>query len=80
MIWLTRLNQTTLVLNSDLIEHIDITPDTVITLTSGQILRVRESVEEVIRRVVDFRRRIQAVPEACAASGPESPVAGSEGA
>ncbi|MGP8243241.1 MAG: flagellar FlbD family protein, partial [Bryobacteraceae bacterium] len=52
MIWLTRLNQTTLVLNSDLIEHIDVTPDTVITLTNGQILRVRESAEEVIRRVV----------------------------
>ena len=72
MICLTRLNQTTLVLNSDLIEHIDVTPDTVITLTSGQILRVRESVEEVIRRVVDYRRRIQAVPQANPPSEPES--------
>ena len=63
MIWLTRLNQSCLVLNSDLIEHIDVTPDTVITLTSGQILRVRESVEEVVRRVIDFRRRISAVPQ-----------------
>jgi len=80
MIWLTRLNQTALVLNSDLIEHIDITPDTVITLTSGQILRVRESVEEVIRRVIDFRRRIRAVPEAGPASRPESPVPGPESA
>jgi flagellar protein FlbD len=80
MIWLTRLNQTALVLNSDLIEHIDITPDTVITLTSGQILRVRESVEEVVRRVVDFRRRIQAVPQAGTASGPESSDSRSEGA
>ncbi len=74
MIWLTRLNQTTLVLNSDLIEHIDVTPDTVITLTNGQILRVRESAEEVIRRVVDFRRRIRAVPQANPPSGPESPA------
>ena len=80
MIWLTRLNQTSLVLNSDLIEHIDVTPDTVITLTSGQILRVRESVEEVIRRVVHFRRLIQAVPKAGAAPGPEIPAPGSEGA
>ena len=76
MIWLTRLNQTVLVLNSDLIEHIDITPDTVITLTSGQILRVRESAEGVIRRVVEFRQRIQAVPVAGPAPGPESPVPG----
>jgi len=40
-----------MVLNSDLIEHIDVTPDTVITLTTGQILRVRETVEEVVDRV-----------------------------
>jgi len=58
MIWLTRLNRVPLVLNSDLIEHIDITPDTVITLTTGQILRVRESAEDVVRRIVEFRRRI----------------------
>ena len=58
MIWLTRLNRVPLVLNSDMIEHIEATPDTVITLTNGQILRVRESPEEVIERIVAFRRRI----------------------
>ena len=58
MVRLTRLNLAPMVLNSDLIEHIDVTPDTVITLTSGQILRVRESAEEVIERIVEFRRRI----------------------
>jgi flagellar protein FlbD len=64
MIRLTRLNRAPMVLNSDLIEHIDVTPDTVITLTTGQILRVRESAEEVIRRIVGFRREI---------FGPEGP-------
>ena len=58
MIRLTRLNHLSMVLNSDLIEHIDVTPDTVITLTTGQILRVRETAEEVVRRIVSFRRRI----------------------
>ena len=58
MIRLTRLNHVPLVLNSDLIEHIDVTPDTVITLTSGQILRVRECADEVVRRIVEFRRRV----------------------
>lgn len=58
MIHVTRLNAASMVLNSDLIEHIDITPDTVITLTNGQILRVRESAEEVVHRIVEFRRRI----------------------
>jgi flagellar protein FlbD len=41
-----------------LIEHIDETPDTVITLTTGQILRVRESADEVVERTVLFRRRV----------------------
>jgi flagellar protein FlbD len=60
MIQLTRLNHAPMVLNSDLIEHIDVTPDTVITLTNGQILRVRETAEEVVERVVEFRQRILA--------------------
>ncbi|MEO8597973.1 MAG: flagellar FlbD family protein [Candidatus Solibacter sp.] len=62
MIRLTRLNRAAMVLNSDLIEHIDVTPDTVITLTTGQILRVRESADEVLERIVEFRRLIQVRP------------------
>ena len=58
MIRLTRLNRASIVLNSDLIEHIDETPDTVITLTTGQILRVRETADEVVERIVEFRRRV----------------------
>ena len=58
MIRLTRLNRIPLVLNSDLIEHIEETPDTVVTLTTGQILRVRETADQVVERVVEFRRRI----------------------
>jgi flagellar protein FlbD len=69
MIRLTRLNRVPMVLNADLIEHIDVTPDTVITLTTGQILRVRETAEEVVRRIVAFRRRIFSMagdsPEVC---------------
>ena len=60
MIRLTRLNHAPMVLNSDLIEHIDETPDTVITLTTGQILRVRESADDVVARIVEFRRRVLA--------------------
>jgi flagellar protein FlbD len=58
MICLTRLNRAPVILNSDLIEHIEETPDTVIMLTTGQIVRVRESAEEIVERVVEFRRRI----------------------
>jgi flagellar protein FlbD len=58
MIRLTRLNHSPIVLNSDLIEHIDVTPDTVVTLTTGQILRVRETADEVVERIVQFRRKV----------------------
>ena len=50
MIPLTRLNHTRFYLNAALIEHIESTPDTVITLTSGQKFVVMESVEEVVAR------------------------------
>jgi len=63
MIRLTKLNHAPMVLNADLIEHIDVTPDTVITLTNGQILRVRESADQVVDRIVEYRRRIYG-PEA----------------
>jgi flagellar protein FlbD len=58
MIRLTRLNHAPLVLNSDLIEHMETTPDTVITLTTGQKLMVLESAEDVVARVIEFRRAI----------------------
>ena len=58
MIYLTRLNHTPVVLNAELIEHIETTPDTVISLTTGQKFMVLESTEEIIRRVMDFRRAI----------------------
>lgn len=58
MIKLTRLRGAggELVVNADLIETVEATPDTVITLTTGHKFIVKESVDEVIRLVVDFRR------------------------
>ena len=63
MIRLTRINHVPLVLNSDLIEHVEITPDTVIAMTSGQKFIVLESADEVIEKVIDFRRSIANRPE-----------------
>jgi len=62
MIRLTRLNRTPVVVNSDLIEHIETTPDTIISMTNGQKLTVRETAEEVVERVLEFRRLIQGPP------------------
>jgi flagellar protein FlbD len=58
MIRLTRLNHIPLIVNSDLIEHIEVTPDTVVTLMSGQKFMVLESSEEIVERVIAFRKSI----------------------
>lgn len=58
MIHVTRINRVPLVLNADLIEHVETTPDTVISLTNGQKFMVLESADEVIQRVIAFRRQI----------------------
>jgi flagellar protein FlbD len=58
MIHLTRINKLGLVVNADLIEQIETTPDTVVHLTSGQKLVVRESADEIIRKVVEYRQLI----------------------
>jgi flagellar protein FlbD len=58
MIVVTRLNNTAIVVNSDLILFIEETPDTIITLLNGEKLVIQEKVSEVIKRVLDFRRSI----------------------
>lgn len=58
MIKLTRLNGKEFVLNIDLIEFIESTPDTVISTTTGKKIVVMESVDEIIQRIIEFRRRL----------------------
>jgi flagellar protein FlbD len=58
MISLTRLNNTRLVINPDLIVSMEETPDTMISLSTGEKIAVQEKVKEVIRRVIEFRRCI----------------------
>lgn len=60
VIQLTRLNNQPLVVNADLIKLVEQAPDTVITLVTGEKLVVRESTEDVIRRVIGFRRELLA--------------------
>ena len=62
MIAVTRLDGSALVVNADLIEWIEQTPDTVIALTNGEKLLVRESGDELVRRVVAFKRAIAIGP------------------
>jgi flagellar protein FlbD len=58
MIHVRLINDTHIVLNSDLIEFIEATPDTVISLSTGKKMIVRDSVQEIIDKIVEFRRSI----------------------
>jgi flagellar protein FlbD len=67
MIPLRRLNNEAIMVNPDLIESLEATPDTVVTLTSGNKLLVRDSMDEVREKIIEFKRRIH---------GPEAPAGG----
>jgi flagellar protein FlbD len=69
MIELTRLNGHSIVVNSDLIRYAESSPDTVLTLVTGEKLIVREPALEVARRVNEFRAAVlrEAWPEASTA-------------
>jgi len=58
MIKVTRLNGKDFYVNSDLIEFLESTPDTVITLTTGKKIVVNESVDEVINRIIEYNNKI----------------------
>jgi len=58
MIQLTRLNKSEIMINSDLIQYVEETPDTVITLTNGQKVIVVEPASEIVSKVIEFKRRI----------------------
>lgn len=63
MIELTKINGAPIVLNSDLIEYIEETPDTVITMTNGEKVVVQDRMVEIIEKVVRFRRVISGLVE-----------------
>jgi flagellar protein FlbD len=79
MIRLTRLNRGPFLINPDQIEHVEMTPDTVITLVNGHQFMVLETASEVIDRVIEYRRAIAHAgaqrPGAQGSGGPE-PVEG----
>jgi flagellar protein FlbD len=58
MIFLTRFDGTEFVVNSDLILTVERIPDTVVTLTTGDRLMVRESVEQIVERAAAYRQRV----------------------
>ena len=59
MIELHSLTGKKFTLNSELIKSLETVPDTVITLTSSEKLLVTESPEEIVARIVEFRRKVE---------------------
>ncbi len=57
MIELTKLNGAPIIVNVDLIETLEATPDTVITFTTGKKIVVKESVESVIKKTIEFKKK-----------------------
>jgi flagellar protein FlbD len=58
MIQLTRLNNKPLTVNSDLIKFVEQSPDTLVTLITGEKIVVLEKADEVLTRIIDFRRSV----------------------
>jgi flagellar protein FlbD len=59
MIRLTRRNQDSIVINLTTIAYVEATPDTLVTLTNGERIHVRESVDDVVARAVAYQERVQ---------------------
>jgi flagellar protein FlbD len=62
MIRLTKLNGEEFVLNAELIRYVERRPDTYITLTTDERLIVRESLDDVVARAIEYARAIRFVP------------------
>lgn len=58
MIRVTRLNAKEFIVNCELIKFVESTPDTLITLTTGEKLMVRESVDHVVAETMNYRKRL----------------------
>jgi len=76
MILLTRLNNKSLTVNSDLIKFVEQSPDTIVTLITGEKIVVRESVDQINALIIEFRRAVlKGLPVSWDSSSLHSPQA-----
>jgi flagellar protein FlbD len=74
MFWATRISGQEIVINADLVEVVETTPDTVITLIDGKKYVVVESAHEIVDRVVQYRAAIIGVPQTAPATARQGTV------
>ena len=65
MIYLTKLDNNQIVLNNELIQSIEWLPDTIITLTTGQKIIVKETVSEIIDRIKEYKVELCSPKKQC---------------
>lgn len=58
MIKVKKINGKDLIINAELIEFIEKTPDTIISMTTGKKIIVKDTSEELIKKVIEYRREI----------------------
>jgi flagellar protein FlbD len=62
VILVTKLNKARVIVNADLIEFVEKTPDTLITMTTGKKLMVTESLEDLLDLVMEYRVKTRSHP------------------
>ena len=73
MITVTKLNKSVVIVNADLIEFVECTPDTLITLVTGTKIMVMESSGELVEKVLEFRQMTRSHPVPVVAQHPRKP-------
>lgn len=71
MISVTRLNDSVLMINVEMIRSLQATPDTVITFSNNDRIIVKEPVEEVSKRIVEYQRTINSELAGCLPPDPD---------
>lgn len=61
MVEVTRFNKETIFINADLIEMIEASPDTVVTMTTGRKFVVSETKEELVDKIIKYKQRILSI-------------------
>jgi flagellar protein FlbD len=62
MIRVSRLNGKEYIINCELIKFIEATPDTVITLTSGEKIMVRENTDQIVQSTMNYKKKLHQEP------------------
>ncbi len=62
MVLLTLLNDKKVAINADMIKMVESTPDTMLTFTNGEKLMVKEELQEVVERIIAYKRQVYCLP------------------